>query len=123
MAFLWYNHVMVQSQERIFLRVSIPRNNLRGPLAFEQVLASIHGLLLKHQKNSHKETIAFEIVQFHGQLYFVINVPKHLKTLITSQIYSQYPQSEIHVLTQEYLQEKHLKNKKLCNETLKNKDR
>lgn len=104
---------MASSENRIFLRVSIPRNNLRGPLAFEQVLASIHGLLLKHQKKSGDETVAFEIVQFHGQLYFVINVPQHLKTLITSQIYSQYPQSEIHVLTQEYLQEKHLKNKQI----------
>ncbi len=86
---------MSKSAPKTVLRLEIPRGNTRGPLAFEQILASLHGLLSKEVKKIKDESVSFEIVRHGGRIYFYIVVPNHLRTLISSQIYAQYPGVEI----------------------------
>jgi len=79
-------------------------------LAFEQVLASLHGLLMKSKSKTGDESVSFEIIRHHGKVHFCIVTPAHLKNLLTSQIYAQYPEVEITedapFLTPELLHEK-----------------
>lgn len=81
--------------KKIVLRMRVPKLNERGPMAFEQILASIHGLLSKNSKKFGKEVISFEIARIKGKIYFYVVVPNHLKTLISSQLYAQYSELEI----------------------------
>jgi hypothetical protein len=107
-----------QKSKLIFLKLSVPRLNTRGPMAFEQFLASLHGLLSANVKKLDDETVSFEIVKIKGNIYFYIVIPSHLKTFITSQLYSQYPDVEIEVV-KEYFSKKLVKNKKLLVATLR----
>ena len=97
---------------KVLLRLSVPRNCERGPVAFEQVLASLHGLLMKSQSKMGDEAVSFEIIRHHGKVHFCVVTPKHLKNLISSQIYAQYPEVEIQedvpFLTEDLLKEKNV---------------
>lgn len=95
----------MKSDKTVRLRLQVPRLNTRGPLAFEQVLASLHGLLFQATKTQNIESVSFEIVRMEGQIFFYIVVPSHLRTLISSQIYAQYPGVEI-AETPEYFSKK-----------------
>ncbi len=94
------------------LRLCVTKNNERGPLAFEQILASLHGLLTKEAKKAEKEVISFEIVRAERKIYFYIVVPTHLRTLIMSQFYAQYPEVEIEEAP-EFFTKKLIEKKKL----------
>lgn len=107
-----------RKNKRVLLRLSVPRLNVRGPIAFEQVLASLHGLLSKEAKSDGIETISFEIAKIMGRIYFYISIPSHLKTLIASQIYSQYPEVEIEE-SAEYFTKRLVKNKEVLVATLR----
>lgn len=105
-------------QKKTILRLSVPRQNERGPLVFEQVLASLHGLLSKDTKSQGQEAVSFEIAKVHGRIYFYVVVPMHLRTLITSQMYAQYPEVEIEE-SKEYLTKSLIKNKDILMATLR----
>lgn len=107
-----------KKQKRVLLRLEVPRQNVRGPMAFEQVLATLHGLLSKEAAKIKDETISFEIAKIQGRIHFYISTPTHLKTLISSQIYSQYPEVEIEVVP-DYLTKKLVKDKKIIVATLR----
>ncbi|HEY5714124.1 MAG TPA: type IV secretion system DNA-binding domain-containing protein [Candidatus Gracilibacteria bacterium] len=81
--------------KKIVLKLRVPKLNERGPIAFEQILASLHGLLLKQFQQHKDENITFEIANIKGHINFFIVAPYHLRTLVTSQVYSQYPDVEI----------------------------
>lgn len=99
------------SAKTIF-RLRVPRLNERGPLAFEQVLASLHGLLLSNARKGKDELVSFELVKLKGKIYFYIVVPSHLRTLISSQVYSQYPDVEIEIVP-EYFTKSLIRDKKV----------
>ena len=104
---------------KVLLRLEVPRLNTRGPIAFEQFLASLHGLLSKQaQKSGGEETISFEIVRRAGKIYFYIAVPKHLRTLVSSQIFSQYPEVEIQTV-KDYFTKQLIKDKQVLLATLR----
>ncbi len=109
---------MTKKVERTILRLEVPRGNTRGPLAFEQVLATLHGLLLKQAQKTQDESVSFEIVRSQGKIYFYIVVPNHLRTLVSSQIFSQYPGVEIQEVP-EYFTKKLIKNKQILTATLR----
>lgn len=77
------------------LRLSVPKLNEKGPVAFEQILASLHGLILRSMRSGQRESVSFEIVNIDGTIYFYVAVPAHLRTLVSSQIFAQYPEVEI----------------------------
>lgn len=83
------------TSKKIILRLAVPRNDVVGPSGFEQILASLHGLLSHKSSIKQDESISFEIVKIHGKVYFYIVAPTHLRTLITSQFYAQYSNLQI----------------------------
>ena len=95
---------MAKAHPKTILRLEVPRGSARGPLAFEQVLATLHGLLLKQTSQTGDESVSFEIARVKGRIYFYIVVPSHLRTLIASQIYSQYPGVEIKTVPEYFTQ-------------------
>ena len=102
---------------KTILRLSVPRLSERGPVAFEQVLASLHGLLSREAKHTADETISFEIAHVAGKIYFYVIIPSHLRTLIASQIYAQYPEVEIETV-KEYFTKGLCRDKKIITATL-----
>ena len=100
------------------LRMRVPRLNERGPMAFEQILASLHGLLSKNSKKFGTEVISFEIARIEGKIYFYAVVPHHLKSLISSQFYAQYPELEIDEVS-EFFTKKLVSGKKVLAATLR----
>jgi hypothetical protein len=104
--------------KKVYLRCSVLKNNERGPLAFEAILASLHGLLSKSTQKSDDESVAFEIVKIEGKVYFYIVIAPHLRNLIKSQFYAQYPEVEIEETT-EYFTKKLIRNKLVLTATLR----
>ncbi len=109
---------MKRSYKKAVLRLTVPRLNQRGPMAFEQILASLHGLLLKSAKQHRKEAVSFEIARVHGRVYFYVVIPEHLKTLLSSQFYAQYPEVEIEEVP-DIFTKKLIKDKKVLMATLR----
>ena len=62
--------------------------------------------------------MSFEIARVKGRIYFYIVVPSHLRTLIASQIYSQYPGVEIKTVP-EYFTQSLVKDKQVFTATLR----
>lgn len=109
---------MAKVHPKTILRLEVPRGSARGPLAFEQVLATLHGLLLKQTSQAGDESVSFEIARVKGRIYFYVVVPSHLRTLIASQIYSQYPGVEIKTVP-EYFTQSLVKDKQVLTATLR----
>jgi hypothetical protein len=84
-----------KTPKKTVLRMMVPKLNEQGPMAFEQILASLHGLLSKDVKQQADESISFEITCIRGKVYFYAVVPSHLRTLVSSQFYAQYPNVEL----------------------------
>ncbi len=108
---------MKKKNSRTVLRLSVPKLNEKGPVAFEQILASLHGLILRSMKNNEQETISFEIVNMCGMIHFYVSVPAHLRTLISSQIFAQYPSVEIETVCN-FFTNKLIANKKVISTSL-----
>ncbi|MDH3325052.1 MAG: hypothetical protein OEL89_05420, partial [Candidatus Peregrinibacteria bacterium] len=104
--------------KKVILRLLVPKLNERGPMAFEQVLASLHGLLSKNVKKFGEEFVTFEIAKIASKIYFFVVVPNHLRTLLRSQIYSQYPDVEIEEVS-EIFTKKLIHGKKILAATLR----
>lgn len=102
----------MSNTKKVILRLSVSKNNKRGPVAFEQILASLHGLLIKEIKKTGEEGVSFEIVKTQRRIFFYIAVPSHLRTLVASQFYAQYPGVEIET-TKEFFTKNLIKEKKL----------
>ncbi len=103
MAYLtWKNYKKaeyVEAIETVVLSIKIPKNNEKGPVAAEMMLAALHGIL--HPKSQQKkglsvqEHLSFEIVSTLNAIEFFIWVPTHLKDFVEGQVYAQYPTAEI----------------------------
>ena len=99
------------------LRLSVPKLNERGPVAFEQILATLHGLILREMQGRRSEAISFEIANLSGMIHFYIGVPTHLRTLISSQIFAQYPEVEIETV-RNYFTKKLIKGKQVLSTSM-----
>lgn len=75
------------------LRIDVPKNNDKMPLASEQMFASIHGIF--SHSAFHQYHLSFEVVAKDKFIQFYVTVPTHLKDFIEGQIYAQYPTVEI----------------------------
>lgn len=78
------------------LLLQVPRTNEKKELAAEQMLASLHGLLLSSQSTflgsrSVRERVSFEIAVKAKRIGFYVWVPQYLKSFVEEQIYAQYP--------------------------------
>ena len=85
---IWYSQMRF-----IVLRILVPKNNEKTPLAAEQMFAALHGIY--RSEMSHQEYISLEIAARDKYLQFYVTVPTHLKEFVQGQIYAQYPTAEI----------------------------
>lgn len=86
----------VASESGTVLLLQVPRTNDKKELAAEQMLASLHGLLLSSERKTFgvtavRERISFEIAVKAKRIGFYVWVPDYLKSFVEEQIYAQYP--------------------------------
>jgi len=83
----------LNAQEYTVLRIDVPKNNDKSPLAAEQMFAAIHGIYSESAK--YQNHLSFEIVSKEKFIQFYVYLPVHLKDFVEGQIYAQYPTVEI----------------------------
>jgi hypothetical protein len=106
----WRNYQRADSikdVESTLLILEIPKANDKSELAAEQMFASLHGILRDHKElranNGYQEHLSFEIASVGGRIRFYVWVPKTLQSFVEGQIYSQYPQVQIHAAEEDYV--------------------
>ncbi len=91
-------------EEKAILEIKTPRTGEETPEVMVQLLASLTNLRKTHYFFIKKGIpISFEIAVFDQTIYFYVVLPKALAPFIESQIYSQYPHSQIRHLQEDYL--------------------
>ncbi len=92
----------IMNMKWITLRVSVPKENPRTPLAMEQVFSAAystfsHGLRLSqiYWEGMVEDWTSFEIAAFSSGVAFYIRTQSSHRHLFESAIYSQYPNAEI----------------------------
>jgi hypothetical protein len=83
----------IPEEDRVILKIAVPRNNKKSPLAAEQLFASLHGIIQNAEKA--KQHFSFEIVAGEYGVFFIVVVNKRYHRFVENQIYSQYPEAEI----------------------------
>lgn len=83
----------IPQEDRVVLKIAVPRNNKKSPLAAEQLFASLHGIIQNAEKA--KQHFSFEIVAGEYGVFFIVVVNKRYHRFVENQIYSQYPEAEI----------------------------
>lgn len=83
----------LESQQYSVIRIDVPKNNEKAPLASEQMFASLHGIY--SESALYQNHISFEIVSKDKYIRFYVYAPSHLKDFVEGQIYAQYPTVEI----------------------------
>src|SRR3989338_9083734 len=94
----------------VLLDLKIPQDPGKSPKATEQIFAALHGTLPppilwrnKFFKGHMVNWISLEIVGIGGEIHFYIRTPEQFKKLVQSQIYAQYPDSEIAEVVDDYV--------------------
>jgi hypothetical protein len=94
----------------VLLDLKIPQDPGKSPKATEQIFAALHGTLpppIKWRDRFFKgkmvDWISLEIVGIGGETHFYIRTPEQYKKLVQSQIYAQYPDSEITEVADDYV--------------------
>ena len=78
----------------VVLKILVPRENDKTPIAAEQMFASLHGIL--RDKKRSLDLLSFEIVSSgDGGIRFYVVTPSNLANFVEGQIYAQYPNAEI----------------------------
>lgn len=96
---LWFQKIRFKT-----LRILVPKNNEKTPLAAEQMFAALHGIFQK--SSSYQDFLSFEIASREKYIQFYAHVPVGLKEFVEGQIYSQYPTAEISEVDDYVLEEK-----------------
>ena len=97
----WRRTRWIQSRKHTLLKIQVPREHEKTPLAAEQMLANIQGVWQPilgfdlYWKGQIQEHISFEIISIGGQIYYIVGVPDDYKDLVISQIHSAYPDAEV----------------------------
>ncbi len=110
-AFEYYTKLKyIKAIKWVLLELRIPQDPGKSPKAMEQIFASLHGTLPppikwrdKFFKGKMVDWISFEIVGIGGEIHFYIRTQEQYKKLVQSQIYAQYPDSEITELVDDYV--------------------
>lgn len=103
-----YDHF--KREKYVILRIKVPREQVQTPLMMENVIHgawSIAGdprhFMDVYVFNEKEDYISFEIVGVEGEIFFGIWVRKAKAEYIKTHIYSQYPDAEIEILEDDYL--------------------
>ncbi len=94
----------------VLFDLKIPLDPGKSPKAMEQIFASLHGTLPppiiwrdRFFKGKMVNWISFEMVGIGGETHFYVRTPEPFKKLVQSQIYAQYPDSEITEVVEDYV--------------------
>lgn len=81
------------ARRSVLLKILVPKNNEKTPLAAENLFAALHGIFRPDaQFNEH---ISFEVISQDKAIEFYVNCPTDLRDFIEGQIYAQYPNVDI----------------------------
>jgi len=81
------------SRRSVLLKILVPKNNEKTPLAAENLFAALHGIFRPDAPfNDH---ISFEIISQNKAIEFYVNCPVDFRDFIEGQIYAQYPTVDI----------------------------
>jgi hypothetical protein len=123
----WRRRQWVEQQKYVLLKVSVPKENEKAPVAAEQMFAAIHGLHRDSRsrffEGSMQEHVSFEIASQDQRINFYAYVPEAQKSFVEGQIYAQYPKAVISPV-EDYVHPETLRGKSLAETELKmtNKD-
>lgn len=79
--------------DRVSLRILVPVNNDKQPLAAEQFLQALHGTLQDGKQG--KDVFALEIYANAKAIFFLITTPTRYAQFVENQIYGQYPEAQV----------------------------
>jgi hypothetical protein len=97
--------------EFVILTIRVPREEERSPKLMENVL---HGFWTLYGNVRHfmdtlvlsakPDYTSLEIVGVEGKIYFGVRVLAHQANFLKSHIYSQYPEAEVEILKEDYME-------------------
>lgn len=85
----------------IVLAVDIPKDNEQNLASVEQLFVNLTAIkaganwIEKYFQGKSQLSISMELVSMDGYIQFLIRTPEKYKDLVSSSVYSQYPESEI----------------------------
>jgi len=98
----YIQRVYWQGIKWVVLEIKPPRDIQQSPKIMEQVFAGFWGIFgtistkyEKYLKGVLQDYLCFEIVGVDGSIHFFVRAPEKYRNMIESQIYGQYPQTEI----------------------------
>lgn len=103
---LWVHYIQqdfISGIEFVLLEIIPPRDVLRSPKAMELFLTNaLYQFSFKGGKEEYWQGavwfwFSLELVSIEGQVHFYIRTPSRLQGLIETQMYAQYPQSQVKV--------------------------
>ncbi|MEX1014641.1 MAG: hypothetical protein WDZ80_05780 [Candidatus Paceibacterota bacterium] len=90
------------------IEISIPKEIEKTPKAMEQIFTSVQAsysfgvrFVDKWFKGKIEGWMSFEIVGRAGRIHFYVRMPKNYRNMIESAVYSQYPEAEINLISEE----------------------
>lgn len=93
----------INAQGSALLEVKIPREMFKSPLSMELFLNSLYGtnasvgnLLDVYLKGRIRPWFSLELVSLGGQVHFYIWCHKNFKSRVETQLYAQFPNIEVH---------------------------
>lgn len=97
----YMNTKWISEQGHILLEIKIPKEVQKSPKAMEIIIGSFHqtgvgSLLDVYLKGRVRPWFSLELVSIGGEVHFFVWTPPKLKNVIEAQIYSQFPQVEVH---------------------------
>ena len=107
MAFINYNALkFFISLKWVLLEIRAPKEIHKSPKAMEQIFAGLHGVYMKSLKwheslfrTKFLTWFSFEMVGKGGESHFYIRTQEKYKNVVEAQIYAQYPDAEIMVVS------------------------
>lgn len=90
--------------KKIVLEIKIPKEVIKPIKAMEQVISGFHGIhdvfvwRERWLQGEFQLSLSLEIVGIDGEVHFYIRAPEAFRDIIESNIYSQYPETEISVV-------------------------
>lgn len=101
-------------KDKVVLQIKVPKDNESGPIVAEQIFATLHAFS--------KEIVSFEIANIGRSIRFFVASSKKLTDLIESQIYAQYPDTEIEIVSDYAKKSKDEENAVMVELKMKNSD-
>lgn len=101
---LWHDYrqeTFIMGIEWVLLEIQVPRDVIKTPAAMELIFSnafyhkSMKGFWEQYMVGAPWLWFSLEIVSIDGRVHFYIRTPTHIRNLVETQIYAQYPQAKV----------------------------